>query len=340
MNRLSKASLSLFAITSVLFLGLLAQAGGWNNFKLRYGAMAQYFNDQSKELDDLQGQGLSPEQVTRIDLEELLNGGPPKDGIPSIDRPKFNTAETTPYGSDAEVIGLVINGEAVAYPIGILNWHEIVNDTVGGQNISVTYCPLCDTILAFERGSTTFGVSGKLYQSCLVMYDRTDDTLYAQPWATGIVGPNVNQSLAPIPTAKTTLGQWLAKHPNSKILSTETGHSRNYQDYPYGTYNIDENLYFPVRNQANRPLHPKAAISYLWAPDGEVPFNEFSGDSVVFSHADLQQRGEVTLDFAGQAVRVYWDEALQTVQAEAEDRTPIATSTAFAFVYPAFFDTF
>lgn len=126
---------------------------------------------------------------------------------------------------------MVVNGEAKAYPLGIMNWHEIVNDRVGGVNLNVSYCPLCDTIVAFERGNTTYGVSGKLYQSCLVMYDREDDTLYSQPWALGVVGSQVNHSLARVPAVKTTLGKWLAKHPDTKILSTETGYQRDYLRY-------------------------------------------------------------------------------------------------------------
>ncbi|MEM9246720.1 MAG: DUF3179 domain-containing (seleno)protein, partial [Cyanobacteria bacterium P01_F01_bin.153] len=157
-------------------------ATNWDDFKLRYSALTQVFNDQGQELGDIQKQQGSSAIASRISLDELLNGGPPKDGIPSIDQPKFDTAKTTPFESTDTVIGVVINGKAKAYPLKILNWHEIVNDTVGGTNITVSYCPLCDTIVAFNRSETTFGVSGKLYQSCLVMFDRTDNSLYAQPW--------------------------------------------------------------------------------------------------------------------------------------------------------------
>ncbi|MEM6352679.1 MAG: DUF3179 domain-containing protein [Cyanobacteria bacterium P01_D01_bin.14] len=339
MNRLSRLGLGLTVVVSGgLCFGLLGQSAGWQNLRLRVGALAQHIGGPAPELDELQAQGIDLARSTRIDLDELLSGGPPKDGIPSIDSPQFDSAETTPYGDDAVIIGVVINGDAVAYPIGILNWHEIVNDTVGGQNISVTYCPLCDTALVVDRGNRTFGVSGQLYQSCLVMYDRADDTLYAQPWALGIVGPQVNRFLVPIPTAKTTLGRWLAQHPNSKILSTDTGHSRNYTDYPYGTYNTDEAIYFPVRNQANRELHPKAPISYLWQADGGTPFNTFSGEHLAVSHAAVEQVGVILVDFAGQQVRIYWDAALQTVQAETVNGDPVTTSPAFAFVYPAFFN--
>ncbi|MBX2864457.1 MAG: DUF3179 domain-containing protein, partial [Leptolyngbyaceae cyanobacterium MAG.088] len=209
MKQLAKIATGALAATIAVSVAAIVQAGGWANLKLQTYALTQVFHDQSRELGDLQKQTINPEQFTRIELEQLLNGGPPKDGIPSIDAPEFDTAETTPFAPDDIVVGMVVNGEAKAYPYNILNWHEIVNDEIGGVNVSVTYCPLCDTIVAFDRGETTFGVSGKLYQSCLVMYDRADDTLYAQPWGTGVVGPNVNKQVDMLPAMKTTLGQWL-----------------------------------------------------------------------------------------------------------------------------------
>ncbi len=332
--RLAVGGLSAIAL---LLGGLIAHAGGWENFKLQYFHLTQVLNDQTQELNDLQKQGVDLEGTARIALDELLNGGPPKDGIPSIDDPQFDIADTTPFDADETVIGIVINGEAKAYPYGIMNWHEIVNDTIGGESITVTYCPLCDTILAFERGDTTFGVSGKLYQSCLVMYDRQDDSLYAQPWALGIVGPAVNQSLNRVPTVKTTLGAWLEEHPDSKILSAETGHQRNYFEYPYGTYDTNEQLVFPARNQSQLDRHPKAIVSYVWEADDATPHNQFSGSRVMVGHEELSATGEQIVELGDRQIRAYWDEVLDTARFEELDGTPIPSSTAFAFVYPAFF---
>ena len=319
---------------SPLFV-LVVQAGGWDNFKLHYFHLTQHLQNQDQELQDIRQSNLDLSQNSRIDLNDLLNGGPPKDGIPSIDNPQFDTATTTPFDSDDIVVGVVIDGEAKAYPYGILNWHEIVNDTLGGTNITVSYCPLCDTAVAFERGNTTFGVSGKLYQSCLVMYDRADDTLYAQPWGLGIVGQQVNHSVDRIPAVKTTLGAWLSRYPNSQILSTETGHQRDYQRYPYGTYTEDKRLVFPVRNQEQLQYHPKAMISYIWEPNQQTPHNRFSGASLAFPHAEIQQVGEKVVNFNYRQIRVIWDQTLNTVVVEELDGTPIPSSTAFAFVYPA-----
>ena len=273
MKRISKVAIgALFTAAAIVGVALM-QIDGLANLKLQAYALTQVFHDQSRELGDLQKQDINPEDFTRIELEQLLNGGPPKDGIPSIDTPEFDTAATTPFSRDDIVVGLVVNGEAKAYPYNILNWHEIVNDKIGGVNVSVSYCPLCNTIVAFERGETTFGVSGKLYQSCLVMYDRADDTLYAQPWGTGVVGPNVNKPVDMLPAVKTTLGQWLVQYPDSQILSTRTGHTRDYSGYPYGTYYIDETIVFDVRNQNQLELHPKTIVSYIWEPDDKPPHN-------------------------------------------------------------------
>lgn len=337
MKLVGKIALGAVSATALLVSAAIVEAGGWNDFKLQYHSLTQVFHDQSRELEDLRKQNVAPETATRIELDQLLNGGPPKDGIPSIDAPEFDTAETTPFQREDTVIGVVINGEAKAYPFNVMNWHEIVNDTVGGVNVTVTYCPLCDTIVAFERGNTTFGVSGKLYQSCLVMYDRADDTLYAQPWAMGVVGPNVNRTLDRIPAVKTTLGAWLDQHPDSAILSTRTGHDRDYQGYPYGSYYTDEKILFPVRHQDQRQLHPKAIVSYVWAADEQTPHNQFSGQSHQFVHAELQRLGSQSVELQGERLQARWDADLATVVVEDMAGNEIPSTTAFAFVYPAFF---
>ena len=338
MNRALKPVLGTISLLSLIVTFLVLQAGGWDNFKLRYFHLTSYFHDQGQELEDIRASNVNPVETSRIELSELLNGGPPKDGIPSIDNPQFDTAATTPFDLKQTVIGVVVNGEAKAYPFGIMNWHEIVNDTVGGKNLTVSYCPLCDTILVFERNNTTYGVSGKLYQSCLVMYDRADDTLYSPPWGLGIVGQAVNQNLVKIPAVKTTLGNWLKRHPDSQILGTNTGYNRDYQRYPYGTYYTDQRIIFPVRHQKSLKHHPKAFVSYIWSADHQTPLNQFSGASKQFNHQQLQQIGEKIIEFNGRQIKASWDKQLQTVVVTEMDGTIIASSTAFAFVYPAYFE--
>lgn len=337
MNRTIKPALGTIALIGSLLAIFVFRSGGWDNFKLRYFYLTSYLHNQERELEDIRAENFDPVKFSRIDLTELLNGGPPKDGIPSIDHPQFDNVSTTPFDSEETVIGVVVNGEAKAYPFGIMNWHEIVNDTVGKKNLTISYCPLCDTIVAFERNETTFGVSGKLYQSCLVMYDRTDDTLYSQPWAMGIVGKAVHRNLTKIPAVKTTLGNWLKQYPHSQILGTDTGYRRDYQRYPYGTYYTDERIIFPVRNQKSLKHHPKAIVSYIWEADNLTLFNQFSGASKQFHHQQLQEIGAKIVEFNGRQIKASWDEELKTVVVTEMDGTIIPNSTAFAFVYPAYF---
>ncbi len=338
MNKITKIVLSTISIAAISLTTMVVKAGGWDNFKLRYFHLTSVLHDRDKELEDIRKQNINLAKYSRIDLTELLNGGPPKDGIPSIDNPKFDNARTTPFAKDELVIGVVINGEAKAYPFGIMNWHEIVNDRIGDVNVTVSYCPLCDTIVAFDRNNTTFGVSGKLYQSCLVMFDRADETLYSQPWSMGIVGAKVNRELNRIPAIKTTLGAWLEQYPDSKILSTDTGYTRNYQDYPYGTYYTDDRVIFPVRHKDKLNLHPKAIVSYIWEANNDIVPNSFSGTSYQFPHEQLKQVGEKIVEFNGRKIRARWDSNLATVIVEEMDGTIVPSSTAFAFVYPAYFD--
>ena len=339
MNYAIKPALRIISLLGLILAVLIVHAGGWDNFRLRYFHLTSYLHDRGQELEDIRAQKINLTESSRIDLQELLNGGPPKDGIPSIDNPQFDTASTTPFDRQETVIGVVIEGKAKAYPLGIMNWHEIVNDRLGEINISVSYCPLCDTIVVFPRNNTTYGVSGKLYQSCLVMYDRADDSLYSQPWGMGIVGKAVNRNLARIPAVKTTLGNWLQQYPDSQILATETGYQRDYQRYPYGTYYTDKRIIFPVRNQANLTSHPKTIVSYIWEPNTQTPKNNFSGASYQFDHQQLQQIKEKIVKFNGRLIRAKWNSQLETVVVEEMDGTVIPSSTAFAFVYPAYFNS-
>jgi len=119
-----------------------------------------------------------------IPLDRIKGGGPPKDGIPSIDNPVFASIQDSHFMSDSDtVIGLEINGQAKAYPLFILVWHEIVNDIVGGTPVAITYCPLCYTNQVFERiidgQAVEFGTSGKLYNSNLLMYDRFTESYWS-----------------------------------------------------------------------------------------------------------------------------------------------------------------
>ncbi len=192
-----------------------------------------------------------------IPLDKIRGGGPPKDGIPSIDEPKFVTVDESQFVSDQDiVIGLDINGETKAYPLFILVWHEIVNDVVGGIPVSVTYCPLCYTNQVFDRtldGTIVeFGTSGKLYNSNLVMYDRLTDSYWSQGLGLAIVGELSGDSLDTIPFDVITWGDWKELHSDTVVLTTDTGYIRSYTTDPYGSYYTNPQILFPVDNQDDR----------------------------------------------------------------------------------------
>ena len=169
-------------------------------------------------------------------VSESLDGGVGKDGIPSVDEPAFRPIEEADSPSNEPVFGVVRGGEAKAYPRRILSHHEIVNDEVGGEPVAITYCPLTGTAQGFHRGDTTFGVSGRLVNSNLIMYDRATDSWWPQMLATGIDGPMTGETLDEFSVAWTTAGEWAARHPDSLLMTEETGYVRRYDSDPYGSY--------------------------------------------------------------------------------------------------------
>ena len=199
-----------------------------------------------------------------IPLDKIKSGGPPKDGIPSIDDPKFAEVQGSQFVRDSDVvIGLEINGDARAYPLFILVWHEIVNDNVGGVPVAVTYCPLCYTNQVFERvingQEVEFGTSGKLYNSNLLMYDRLTDSYWSQGLGYAVTGDLTGTALKILPFDVITWGDWKKLHPDTVVLTTDTGHLRSYATDPYGDYYTDPRIIFPVDNMDDR-MHPKEII--------------------------------------------------------------------------------
>lgn len=179
-----------------------------------------------------------------------MAGGPPRDGIPAIDSPVFHSIQDAQAWLEAQepVIALAIDGEARAYPLQIMTWHEITNDVVGGVPITVTFCPLCYSAIAFDRRVNgemlSFGVSGLLRYSDMVMYDRQTESLWQQLNGTAIVGELVETALTPIPAQLISFEQFATAYPQGLVLSRETGHQRSYGRNPYVGYdNIDERPY-------------------------------------------------------------------------------------------------
>ena len=229
-----------------------------------------------------------------IPLDEILEGGPGKDGIPSIDNPKFTSAEGATHLNDEEPgIGLTVNGESRFYPYRILVWHEIVNDTVAGEPVLVTYCPLCATGIVFGRrvnGETQeFGVSGKLWQSNLLMYNRAkeekSESLWSQVLGEAVVGVHTGKKLSVVRSNVVRWGEWSKAHPDTLALSRDTGTSRDYGRDPYGDYYASESVSFGAAFSDTR-LHPKALVHGI-----EI-------DGTYKAYADSALSGTITDKFA------------------------------------------
>lgn len=177
-----------------------------------------------------------------VRLAEIFSGGPPKDGIPAIDKPQFVTPLAAGKWLHAlePVIALEINGDARAYPLQILMYHEIVNDTVGGLPVSVTFCPLCNASIVFDRrvagAVLDFGATGKLRKSDLVMYDRQSESWWQQFTGKGIVGRYTGATLAQIPSTVSSYQDFVKAYPQGKVLSRQTGYTRDYGRNPYRGY--------------------------------------------------------------------------------------------------------
>lgn len=192
-----------------------------------------------------------PEFTLADFADNIQRGGPPKDGIPPIDEPVFAPAGEVDFLEDADVVfGLTHEGVARAYPQLILVWHEIVNDQFPDGPLTVTYCPLTGSTVAFRGTSPagdplTFGTSGNLVNSNLLMYDRETDSNWPQILATAINGPAEVSVLSEIPVVWTKWGQWRERFPDSEVLTTDTGHVRSYGSDPYGSYNPLGGYYQP-----------------------------------------------------------------------------------------------
>jgi hypothetical protein len=208
--------------------------------------------------------GFDDSTTKSVALEDLHQGCPARDCIPSIDEPKYVAAADAAHIADEDlVIAISVNGDHRAYPARILDRHEIVNDTIGGTPIAITWCPLCGSAVGIHRklGNvvTEFGVSGVLYNSDLVFYDRDSNTLWDQVEARGIVGPKTGQQLTLVPVTMTSWARWRNAHPDTRVLSADTGFEKDYSEDPYAKYRASAGLMFPVNAEDNR-IHPKTVV--------------------------------------------------------------------------------
>ncbi len=248
----------------------------------------------------------------------VISGGPPKDGIPPIEQPKYiSAAEADKFLQPSDVIfGVDYKGEIKAYPQIILVWHEIVNETFGGEKASVTYCPLTGSAIGFSGRSPvdgrplTFGTSGKLVNSNLLMYDRETDSTWPQILGIAITGPGKGAALEEFPVVWTTWERWKRAYPKSMVLSRETGHLRAYGQDPYGSYRTAGNNYyftggpfFPVMNRSDRLPMKQVVMGIKW-----------KGEPLAIPKDALRKVAVANTFIGGEPMAAFYDEALDTVR--------------------------
>ena len=215
-----------------------------------------------------------------VPVDEILWGGVKRDGIPSISQPIFISASDAKFLSKKDrVLGVYRNGIAKAYPIRILDRHEVVNDKFADEGVIVTYCPLCFSGMAFSISTDsiarTFGVSGLLFNSDVLLYDHQTGSLWSQIRSQAISGALRGTEIRPVVTAHTTWPDWLSRYPDTQVLSTDTGYGMNYRKSPYTEYQRSQQLMFPVENRSNKYSNKELVLGVVIGDTFKAyPFNE------------------------------------------------------------------
>ena len=252
--------------------------------------------------------------ISLVEYEEILSGGVPRDGIPTIRDPRFiSIAEADAvYVDHSPVMQVSLNGDARAYPLEILIWHEIVADVVGGVPVAVTFCPLCNTAITFDRtiaGTVyDFGVSGLLRHSDLIMYDSQTESLWQQIGGAAIVGDMVGARLTVLPSTIVAWGDFKAQYPEGIVLSRETGYARRYGANPYAGYDRIGNTPFLFRGEIDPRLSAMERVVTLDLPD----------DAVAYPFTLLAERRTVADVRDGRAIVVFWTPGVRSALDEAD----------------------
>ncbi|MFT4577838.1 MAG: hypothetical protein ACI9UO_000657 [Nitrospinales bacterium] len=271
-----------------------------------------------------------------IPLDDISDGGPGKDGIPSIDNPHFLTvaeADQSLMQSEDRVLGFVQNDQARAYPIKILNWHEIVNDRVGGSPVVISFCPLCGTGMVFdanvENRTLKFGVSGLLYQSDMLLYDHQTESLWSQIKSEAITGPMTGTRLRLLVSTHTNWETWKKKHPHTKVLSNQTGFKRSYDRDPYQGYESNSRLMFDV-NLKDSKYHPKEKVIGI----------ELGDKTKAYAFSELSRtRSPVKDVFNNIPIQIYYDRKTKTAVIRDSKDKELPSVVGFWFAWYVFHPT-
>jgi len=273
-------------------------------------------------------------ELTRLTLPvaQIEYGGPPRDGIPALTDPRVVSAAQSPGLRPGDrVIGVVFDGEARAYPIRILNHHEIVNDTLGRQDFLVTYCPLCGSGIVFDARINdqrlVFGVSGLLYNSDVLMYDRQTESLWSQLRFAAVSGPLSGAELEALPATHTSWRDWRQQHPETTVLSFDTGYNRDYQRNPYRSYSNSPLLYFGVdKTDPRYPLKSRVVGIII------------AGQARAYPYSELQKLADRWLpdELGQQRLQIRFQTRNQRFDALDSNGKPVAVIPAYWFAWMAF----
>ncbi len=256
-KNVSKRRLAIFTMSGISLSALILLAV-WLSIRVPPLDVALAKKTQLIGMDRTTRKGFNVED-SAVNRRRILSGGVPKDGIPALTHPTFIESAAASYLNPTDrVIGITLGEEARAYPIRIMNYHEVVNDTINETAVAVTFCPLCDSALVFDRktplGEREFGVSGLVYNSNVLIYDRGSDneSLWSQMLKAGVSSTAKNKSLDLVPFELTTWQEWKSRHPNTQVLSLKTGHERNYDANPYDFYINSNELLYPADPESNQ----------------------------------------------------------------------------------------
>lgn len=240
--------------------------------------------------------GLSTNTVIKsVNLSDIISGGPGKDGIPAIRKPKFTGVSGASNTITPQTLGIAAGiNEKKFYPYNILVWHEVVDDKIDGIPVAITFCPLCGSAIVFNRQIDNktvleFGVSGLLYQSNLLMYGNETESLWSQVRGEAVIGDYTGKKLQIIKSDLLNFSDFKSKYPNGKVLSTDTGYQRDYSFYPYGDYDANSEIYFPTKKFDNR-LPLKEIVYVIRVDDGVAVFP--IKDLKIVKEADLEVNGK------------------------------------------------
>jgi hypothetical protein len=270
-----------------------------------------------------------------VPVERIERGGPPRDGIPAIDRPSFVAAAQARLQPQDRVLGLSHAGQTRAYPVRILNWHEVVNDRLGSDPVAITYCPLCGTGIAFLARSAgrelDFGVSGLLYNSDVLLYDRATESLWSQIRQQAIAGPLKGGRLESLPLEHTSWADWSSRHPRTQVLSAETGFARDYDRDPYAGYERVQRLMFEVEHRdARLPL--KEWVLGVSVGDARKAYPFSALERALGAAASGRIRDQV----GGRDIVIRFDRTHRTAQAYDAGGRALPSVMAFWFAWVAF----